>query len=170
MLTRAGYADVTVFERAERVGGVWHHNTAIAPAVAQLDVYQRSPGWTLPKTDFAYSEATKRMFTRLPALQRLDRAFAFAFHELGALAMTSQPWLLPAFRALVAASDQQGRARSAAAAQGHSARRGRLQARDAHRRVVSDAQPTERGADRRADPGDHLHGHPGRGAGSGRRR
>ena len=73
---------------------------AIAPAVAQLDVYQRSPGWTLPKTDFAYSEATKRMFTRLPALQRLDRAFVFAFHELGALAMTSQPWLLPAFRAL----------------------------------------------------------------------
>ena len=27
MLHRAGYDDVTVFERAERVGGVWHHNT-----------------------------------------------------------------------------------------------------------------------------------------------
>ncbi len=27
MLRRAGYADVTVFERGERVGGVWHHNT-----------------------------------------------------------------------------------------------------------------------------------------------
>ena len=27
MLRRAGYADATVFERAERVGGVWHHNT-----------------------------------------------------------------------------------------------------------------------------------------------
>jgi cation diffusion facilitator CzcD-associated flavoprotein CzcO len=27
MLARAGYHDVTVFERAERVGGVWHHNT-----------------------------------------------------------------------------------------------------------------------------------------------
>ena len=27
MLKRAGYADVTVFERGERVGGVWHHNT-----------------------------------------------------------------------------------------------------------------------------------------------
>src|SRR4051812_29479951 len=27
MLKRAGYEDVTVFERGERVGGVWHHNT-----------------------------------------------------------------------------------------------------------------------------------------------
>ena len=27
MLRRAGYDDVTVFERHERVGGVWHANT-----------------------------------------------------------------------------------------------------------------------------------------------
>src|SRR6185503_13130842 len=27
MLRRAGYDDVTVFERGARVGGVWHHNT-----------------------------------------------------------------------------------------------------------------------------------------------
>ncbi|HEY2334604.1 MAG TPA: NAD(P)/FAD-dependent oxidoreductase [Solirubrobacterales bacterium] len=27
MLSREGYEDVTVFEKAERVGGVWHHNT-----------------------------------------------------------------------------------------------------------------------------------------------
>ena len=27
MLHRAGYHDVTVFERGERIGGVWHHNT-----------------------------------------------------------------------------------------------------------------------------------------------
>ena len=27
MLRRAGYDDVAVFERGERVGGVWHHNT-----------------------------------------------------------------------------------------------------------------------------------------------
>ena len=27
MLRRAGYDNVTVFERGERVGGVWHHNT-----------------------------------------------------------------------------------------------------------------------------------------------
>src|SRR2546421_12928801 len=27
MLRRAGYENVAVFERGERVGGVWHHNT-----------------------------------------------------------------------------------------------------------------------------------------------
>ena len=27
MLARAGYRDVIVFEKAERLGGVWHHNT-----------------------------------------------------------------------------------------------------------------------------------------------
>ena len=27
MLRRAGYHDVTVFEKGARVGGVWHHNT-----------------------------------------------------------------------------------------------------------------------------------------------
>src|SRR5918995_2368491 len=27
MLRRSGFHDVTVFERGERIGGVWHHNT-----------------------------------------------------------------------------------------------------------------------------------------------
>jgi cation diffusion facilitator CzcD-associated flavoprotein CzcO len=73
---------------------------AIQPLVAQLDVYQRSPGWTFPKMDFAYGERSKRAFERFPALQRLDRAAIFAFMELGALAMTSRPWLLAPFRAV----------------------------------------------------------------------
>jgi cation diffusion facilitator CzcD-associated flavoprotein CzcO len=73
---------------------------AIAPIVAQLDIYQRSPGWTFPKMDFEYSERAKRMFERFPALQRLDRHANFAFHELGALAMTREPLLLAPFRAL----------------------------------------------------------------------
>ena len=73
---------------------------AIQPLVAQLDVYQRSPGWTFPRMDFAYSEKAKRRLARWPALQRLDRQANFAFHELGAMAMTNRPWLLPAFRAV----------------------------------------------------------------------
>lgn len=73
---------------------------AIHPLVAHVDVYQRSPGWTLPKMDFAYSERTKRLFGRFPVLQRLDRAAIFAFMELGALGMTSQDWVLRPFRAL----------------------------------------------------------------------
>ncbi len=73
---------------------------AIQRSVRQLDVYQRSPGWTLPKMDFAYGPRTLRMLERYPALQRLDRQSIFAFQELAALAMTSQPWLLGAFKAV----------------------------------------------------------------------
>jgi cation diffusion facilitator CzcD-associated flavoprotein CzcO len=73
---------------------------AIRPQVSKLDVYQRSPGWTFPKMDFAYRERTKRLFERLPALQRLDRQAVFAFNEFGALAMTNRQWLLPAMRAI----------------------------------------------------------------------
>jgi cation diffusion facilitator CzcD-associated flavoprotein CzcO len=73
---------------------------AIQPEVAQLDVYQRSPGWTFPKGDFEYSPRAHALFKRLPALRRLDRASVFAFHEFGAAAMTSKPWLLPFLRAI----------------------------------------------------------------------
>jgi cation diffusion facilitator CzcD-associated flavoprotein CzcO len=73
---------------------------AIQPIVAQLDIYQRSPGWTIPKMDYAYSERAKRAFERFPALQRMDRAAIFAFMDLGALAMTREPRLLAPFRAL----------------------------------------------------------------------
>jgi cation diffusion facilitator CzcD-associated flavoprotein CzcO len=73
---------------------------SIQPVVGRLDVYQRSPGWTFPRMDFAYSERTKRLFRRFPALQRLDRASILAFHELGAAAMTSKPWLRRPFQAI----------------------------------------------------------------------
>jgi cation diffusion facilitator CzcD-associated flavoprotein CzcO len=73
---------------------------AIQSLVAHLDVYQRSPGWTFPKMDFAYGERTQRLFERFPLLQRLDRAAIFAFMELGAAAMTSHRWLLAPFRAV----------------------------------------------------------------------
>jgi cation diffusion facilitator CzcD-associated flavoprotein CzcO len=81
---------------------------SIQPIVERLDVYQRSPGWTIPKMDFPYRERTQRLFARFPLLQRLDRIAIFAFMELGALAMTgrrgpSRPFrqvLLEAFRAV----------------------------------------------------------------------
>jgi cation diffusion facilitator CzcD-associated flavoprotein CzcO len=71
---------------------------AIQPIVEHVDVYQRSPGWTFPKMDFAYRERTKRIFERFPILQRLDRAALFAFMDVGAAAMTNRRWLLAPFR------------------------------------------------------------------------
>jgi cation diffusion facilitator CzcD-associated flavoprotein CzcO len=73
---------------------------AIQPQVAQLDVYQRSPGWTLPKMDFEYSPRARALFRRFPALHRLDRASVFAFQEFAAAALTSKRWLLPMLRAV----------------------------------------------------------------------
>ena len=71
---------------------------AIQPEVAQVDVYQRSPGWTFPKMDFPYSERTQRMFERFPVLQRLDRQSVFLFQELAAAGMTKHRWLLRLFK------------------------------------------------------------------------
>jgi cation diffusion facilitator CzcD-associated flavoprotein CzcO len=73
---------------------------SIQPIVEQVDVYQRSPGWTIPKLDFAYSERAKRLFERFPAIQRADRASLFAFFEVGTAALTSKSWLRPGFRAI----------------------------------------------------------------------
>jgi cation diffusion facilitator CzcD-associated flavoprotein CzcO len=73
---------------------------AIQPQVAKLDVYQRSPGWTFPKMDFAYRARTMKLLERMPILQRLDRQSVFAINELGALAMTDRQWLLPVLRAI----------------------------------------------------------------------
>jgi len=73
---------------------------AIQPVVAHVDVYQRSPGWTIPKGDFAYPPRVQQLFARFPAVQRLDRAAVFAFMEVGAAAMTKHRWLLGPFRAL----------------------------------------------------------------------
>jgi cation diffusion facilitator CzcD-associated flavoprotein CzcO len=73
---------------------------AIQPVTEHIDVYQRSPGWTLPKGDFAYSERAQRIFQRFPLLQRLDRELVFWFNELAALALTRERRLLPLFRRL----------------------------------------------------------------------
>jgi len=73
---------------------------AIQPIVGQLDVYQRSAGWTFPKMDYAYPGWAHALFKRFPALRRLDRASILAFMELGAAAMTRHRWLLPALRAV----------------------------------------------------------------------
>ena len=73
---------------------------AIQPVAGHVDVYQRSPGWTIPRMDFAYRRRTQRLFARFPALQRLDRNAVFAFQELAAAAMTRRRRLLGPFRAL----------------------------------------------------------------------
>jgi cation diffusion facilitator CzcD-associated flavoprotein CzcO len=73
---------------------------AIQPEVEQVDVYQRSPGWTLPKMDFEYSPRAHALFRHFPVLHRLDRALIQVFQEIAAAALTNRRWLLPLFRAI----------------------------------------------------------------------
>jgi cation diffusion facilitator CzcD-associated flavoprotein CzcO len=73
---------------------------AIQPQVEHIDLYQRSPGWTIPKLDFAYRERTLRLFERFPVLQRIDRAIILGIQEFGVLAMTRYRRLLRPVRAI----------------------------------------------------------------------
>jgi cation diffusion facilitator CzcD-associated flavoprotein CzcO len=46
---------------------------ALAPEVRQMTVFQRTPPWVMPKSDGPYSERTKRLYERVPGLQRALR-------------------------------------------------------------------------------------------------
>ena len=81
---------------------------AIQPDVAQLDIYQRSPGWTIPKMDHDYPEWAKKLFRRVPAVQWLDRMATFAFMDVGAAAMTSQRWMIAPFARGRPQADREG--------------------------------------------------------------
>ncbi len=63
----------------KRVGAIGTGATAvqllptIAPQVAQLDVYQRTPIWCVAKIDYPVPKWAQRIFSTVPALQRLLR-------------------------------------------------------------------------------------------------
>ena len=56
--------------------------------VEQLYVFQRSAPWVVPKNDREYSQLERRLFRRLPALQRLNRRRQFLTHEVLGWAVT----------------------------------------------------------------------------------
>ena len=55
---------------------------SIAPEVARLSVFQRTPAWVVPKRDVRFSEKFKARFRRHAGLQRLFRWFLFSFSEV----------------------------------------------------------------------------------------
>jgi cation diffusion facilitator CzcD-associated flavoprotein CzcO len=66
---------------------------AIQPTVARLKVFQRTPAWVLPKPDFAVEDRTRRLFARIPVLQRALRNGIFAASEaiFGPLVIVDSP-------------------------------------------------------------------------------
>lgn len=55
---------------------------SIAPQVARLCVFQRTPAWVVPKHDLRYSEAARRRYARFPALLHASRLFKYWMSEL----------------------------------------------------------------------------------------
>ncbi|MES3023587.1 MAG: NAD(P)/FAD-dependent oxidoreductase [Pseudomonadota bacterium] len=68
----------------------------IAPEVAQLDLYQRTPPWILPRPDRIISDTEKWLLARVRPLQWLYRGVDYVVYEAGAIAMVYFPSLLGA--------------------------------------------------------------------------
>ncbi|QKT09237.1 NAD(P)/FAD-dependent oxidoreductase [Gordonia sp. X0973] len=72
----------------ERVGIIGTGATAvqlipeIAKQAAELTVYQRTPIWVVPKTDFAIPRPVQQLFARVPATQKAARMVNTALLEL----------------------------------------------------------------------------------------
>src|SRR5215472_5239152 len=66
----------------------------IAKAAAQVDVYQRSAPYVLPKPDRTYSRVQQAVFDRLPLVRRADRLWIFLRGELLTSGFVVSPKLL----------------------------------------------------------------------------
>ncbi|MGQ3055855.1 MAG: flavin-containing monooxygenase [Nevskia sp.] len=66
---------------------------AIQPIVGHMDVYQRSPGWTVPKVDRQFSKFERWLLDTVPALHTLDRNRIFWWFEfLGSALQRQSPF------------------------------------------------------------------------------
>jgi cation diffusion facilitator CzcD-associated flavoprotein CzcO len=66
----------------------------IAPLLARLDLYQRTPPWILPRPDRATSARERSWFARFPVLQRLVRTCQYWVRELRVLPFVIEPRLM----------------------------------------------------------------------------
>jgi cation diffusion facilitator CzcD-associated flavoprotein CzcO len=66
----------------------------IVKDVAELQVYQRTPPWVMPRPNNAFPEWTRTLFSRVPGTRALMRAGIYWLHEAVGFAMTQQPRLL----------------------------------------------------------------------------
>jgi cation diffusion facilitator CzcD-associated flavoprotein CzcO len=72
----------------------------IQPRVETLHVFQRTPSWVMPDMDRPVSDFERRLFRRLPAVQRLLRAVLYLGHEVTVLGTIVDRRLSKAFEAI----------------------------------------------------------------------
>ena len=68
----------------------------IRPRAARLHVFQRTPPWILPHPDRAIAPRLRRLYARVPPVQRLARKVDYALRECLAAGMVHDPRLLKA--------------------------------------------------------------------------
>jgi cation diffusion facilitator CzcD-associated flavoprotein CzcO len=66
----------------------------IVSDVAELQVYQRTPPWVMPRPNNAFPEWTRQLFSNVPGTRAAMRAGIYWLHEIVGFAMTQQPRLL----------------------------------------------------------------------------
>lgn len=69
----------------------------IAPAVDHLTVFQRTPGWVIPRLDRSISDRRKQLYERFPILQRVVRGRIYLGRELYVVVFTRAQFLLRFF-------------------------------------------------------------------------
>jgi cation diffusion facilitator CzcD-associated flavoprotein CzcO len=67
---------------------------AIQPKVAALHVFQRTPPWVVPHTNRRITEPERRLYRRVPALQKAVRAGIYSARELLVLGFVKNPRLM----------------------------------------------------------------------------
>jgi len=72
----------------------------IQPRVKQLDLYQRTPPWILPKPDRAITATEHRFFQRFPLLQKLWRGIIYSQLETRVLGFAVSPKIMALPRTL----------------------------------------------------------------------
>jgi cation diffusion facilitator CzcD-associated flavoprotein CzcO len=89
--------DRTLSLEGKRVGVIGTGASAIqtvpqiAPLVASLEVFQRTPSWILPHLGHPVLDRTKRFFATLPLAQRTVRAWVYWRRELMVLGFVKDP-------------------------------------------------------------------------------
>ena len=72
----------------------------LAGRVAHQTVFQRTPSWVMPKLDRRFAAWEKRVYARVPVVQKLVRAGVFARLESRVLAFTAHPGAMRAAEAV----------------------------------------------------------------------
>ena len=67
---------------------------AIVDDVAELQLYQRTPAWVMPRPNNAFPQWMRTVFASVPGVRALLRAGIYWIHEGVGFAMTKQPRLL----------------------------------------------------------------------------